>query len=247
MDEPPELPRVVVALGDSITRAANAAGPGERPASSWATGHDARDGVSSFAERLVLEGADLSGNVHNFARSGASVADLPRQADLAVEANADLVLVLVGANDVCRASVEEMTSVDEFRASVREAGTRLRAGLPEAVVMVVSFPDVGVLWDLGKESPSARERWRDVGVCPALLGEGATEEERDAVRERGRELNAALMEEAEALGFATDGLAVFRAGFEPAHVSSFDHFHPSLAGQAALAEAAWAASPYVER
>lgn len=232
--------RVLVALGDSITRAANAAGPGERPASSWATGHDAEDGVWSLAERLVNGSPRLSGNVHNHAQSGATMADLPRQAALAVDARADVVLVLLGANDACGG-----TPVDAFRARFRAGAEALRDGLPDdAVVYVVSFPNVTALWDAGKDSAEVRERWRALGACPDALGGSATNESRAAVAARVEALNRVLMEEAAAFGFATDGLAVARSPVEPAHLSRVDAFHPSLVGQARLAEVAWGAGPF---
>lgn len=239
--------RVLAALGDSITRAANAAGPGERPAASWATGHDARDNVWSLAERLVNASPGLSGNVHNFAASGAAMRDLPAQARRAVDAGADAVVLLMGANDACRGRVEDMTSVEDFRVSFAEAADALR-GLPEgAVVYVVGVPDVTAVWDAGKDNPAVRERWRAVGACPVVLGESATDADRAEVAARVEAFNRALTEESARRGFATDGLAVFRSGVAVEHLSPFDAFHPSLAGQAALADVAWAASPWAER
>ena len=246
--DPPEAgpsPRVLAALGDSITRAANAAGFGERPASSWATGHDAEDGVRSLAERLVEASPGLSGNVHNLAQSGATMRDLPRQARLAVERGADAVVVLLGANDLCR---DAPTPVDEFRASFREGAGILRDGLPGgAAVYVVGFPNVTAVWDAGKDSEEARNRWRAVQPCPAILGEGATDEDRAARAAHAEAMLAALMAEAGAFGFATDGGAAYRSEVELAHLARADAFHPSLAGQAALADVAWDASPWAPR
>lgn len=246
-DPQPALPRVVVALGDSLTRATNAAGPGERPAASWATGHDSGDVVESFAERLFAAGAPLSGNVRNLATSGATMRDLEAQARGAVDLRADLVLVLMGANDVCRGSVAEMTSVEDVRARFRAAASVLRDGLPDATVYVVSVPDVGALYEAGKDDAVARERWRTLRVCPSLLDESNSEADRDAVQARAAAVHDVLMEEARGFGFATDGGAVRGAEVRLGHVSSFDAFHPSLAGQAAMAEVAWRAGPYAAK
>lgn len=47
--------------------------------------------------------------------------------------------------------------------------------------------------------------------------------------------NLALREEALARGWAHEGGALFARDVEPAHFPHIDAFHPSLAGQAALA------------
>ncbi|HWH08620.1 MAG TPA: GDSL-type esterase/lipase family protein [Candidatus Thermoplasmatota archaeon] len=244
-DAPEPAPRVLAALGDSITRALNAAGPGERPASSWATGHDAADGVLSLAERLVAQAPGLSGNVHNLAQSGARMDDLPRQARLAVDARADAVVLLLGANDAC---ASPMTDEAAFRAGFRAGAQVLRDGLPDdAVVYVASFPNVSALREAAWESAEVRERWRLGRPCAEVLDENATHERRAQTAARVEALNRALMEEAASFGFATDGLAVFRSEVEAAHLSRVDAFHPSLAGQAALADVAWDASPWAQR
>jgi hypothetical protein len=41
-----------------------------------------------------------------------------------------------------------------------------------------------------------------------------------------------------------DGNVVANYAFTAAQVSTYDYFHPSVAGQAKLAEITWAVSPY---
>lgn len=238
----------MAAIGDSVTRAVNAAGPGERLASSWATGHDAGDGVDSIAERLVAREPALSGRVHNLAQNGAGIRAFAEQAQRAVDADAELVVVLLGGNDACRATAAQMTPLDAFRAEA-EAGARVLAeGLPsDATVLVVSIPDVHALWEAGKENPVMRDRWRTFRPCPTILGDATSDEDRAAARDRLAGYNAILAETAEAYGFAWDGGAVHREPVRLTDVSSFDGFHPSLVGQARLADAVWAASPYAQR
>ncbi len=93
-DERPHAPRVMAALGDSITRAAAACGRGDCAESSWATG--GAQGLDSHAQRLGIDDADRA---HNVAVSGSRVAGLASQVEAAVQERPDYVTVLIGAND----------------------------------------------------------------------------------------------------------------------------------------------------
>lgn len=231
------LPDSIAVLGDSISRAVNVKGDqfGEFPPHSWATGTDRTDNVESHFERLRGLGADVV--PFNDARSGARANDLERQAQEAVKQRAQHVVVLIGANDVCAG-----TPVEQFRAEV----VRGFAALEDlgATVLVLSIPDVTELWRLYAENDTARVVWRAYDVCPLLLDESA---DRAAARERILEMNEVLREEAEARGWSHDDGAVFSEGLLADHVSTVDFFHPSLSGQARLAEIAWRASPSFER
>src|SRR5258706_5007908 len=111
----------VTALGDSITRGYDSQGSGcvgfsDCPAFSWATGSNAT--VNSYFRRLqaVNPSAVLSNPTRgNDAVTGAKVGDLNGQALNAIAGNPDLVLILIGANDVCTSSEAAMTSVTDFR------------------------------------------------------------------------------------------------------------------------------------
>lgn len=241
------LPRAMAALGDSITVAANADGNGlgDQAAASWATGANRSDVVESHYERFRALEPAIRNQAHNVARSGARASDLARQAEKAVRARPEYVTVLVGANDACAASLARMTSEAAFRAAFRAAADRLDKGLSGgAVVYVVSVPDVTRLWDLFHEDASARAVWQSFGVCPTVLGDAASDEDRAAVRARIEAYNRILREEAEARGFHHDGGAVFREEARREDVSTLDYFHPSLSGQARLAQTAWDAGPY---
>lgn len=237
----PRFPGVVAAIGDSITEAAN---PNRdelglsNPEHSWATGDDPADGVESHYERILEEDPDAE--AHNVAVSGATMSDAPDQADEAVAAGADYVTVLMGGNDVCASSVDAMTAVDDYEASFRKAMDRLVDGLPEARVYVLSVPDVLRLRELFGDSQAARLVWRSFGICRAVLGDDAGEDERAAARERNVAYNGVLGRVCGSYeGCRYDEGAVFETTFERGDVSSADFFHPSLEGQAKLAEVAW--------
>ena len=52
---------------------------------------------------------------------GVGVEDLPRQVDLAIAQQPDLVTVLIGGNDICRATVADMTSASSYGGIVESA------------------------------------------------------------------------------------------------------------------------------
>lgn len=236
----------MASLGDSITMAANldSSRVGDNPGHSWASGLAADDGVESHAERL---GGDARNGTRTFARSGARMADLERQAELAVAQGARYVTVLMGANDACARTSGSMTPVESFRRQFREAARTLE-GLPEgAVVYVASIPDVTKLREAFWNDSQARAVWRALGVCPSILSEQATPEDVEAARVRLAAYNRVLREECAAAGFAFDDEAVFREPVRREDVSPLDYFHPSLKGQARLAEIIWAAGPFAAK
>ncbi|MEU6057882.1 SGNH/GDSL hydrolase family protein [Streptomyces sp. NPDC047097] len=235
-------PASLAAVGDSITRSFNACGVlTDCPDSSWATGTDAR--VNSLARRLLGPSA-LPSHAWNLAKSGSRMAELPRQMSRAAAHRPDLVTVLTGANDACRSSVAAMTPVAEYRASFEESLRRLRDGSPRSRVYVASVPDLRRLWATGWENPMGRQIWK-LGLCPSMLGgaedTGASaERRRTEVYERVVAYNEALREVCERDRLCRyDGGAVFDYRFTGDQLSPYDWFHPSLDGQARLAEIAY--------
>jgi lysophospholipase L1-like esterase len=245
-DEPasPPLPRRIVAIGDSITRATNACCfPGDHPGASWSAGGTPRDGVRSHLERITAVDPDVDVQAFNDARAGATVVDLVHQARAAVRRRADYVTILIGANDVCGSSSPPMTSVPAFRDGFEAVMGTLDAGAPEARIFVASIPNVDRLWRLFGDDPAARSGWRAAGICPPVLSMTGTEADRRAVLGRVRRFNGVLARTCGAYPRCRfDGGAVFRYAFTADEVSSLDRFHPSVEGQAALARITWARS-----
>ncbi|MDQ8701214.1 SGNH/GDSL hydrolase family protein [Streptomyces sp. LHD-70] len=235
-------PKSLAAVGDSITRAFDACSVlSDCPESSWATGTDPE--VRSLAVRLLGKEAAAKRS-WNFASSGARMADLPAQMEQAAAESPDLVTVLVGANDVCRASVDAMTPVAEFRADFAEALRTLRAERPKAQVYVASLPDLKRLWSQGRGSAMAKKVW-SLGICPTMLGEpdavdSRSTERRDSAYERVMAYNEALAEVCAKDELCRyDGGAVFDYRFGTGQLSRWDFFHPGKSGQARLAELAF--------
>jgi hypothetical protein len=239
-------PNSMAAAGDSITRAFNTGLVPftDAPWNSWSTG-----ALRSWSHyrRILAANPRIFGRNRNDARSGARVADLERQAGLAVLQRAEYVTILIGANDACASSETAMTPVGEFRAQFERAMARLSLGLPSSRLYVVSIPDVYRLWLLFHDDPTAVFVWRVTGFCRSLLARPtSTAPEDEARRQRVRERIVDYNEQLAAvcavyIHCRFDGNAVFDHPFGVQHVSKRDYFHPSLAGQRTLASVTWAA------
>ncbi|SDC15941.1 SGNH/GDSL hydrolase family protein [Streptomyces prasinopilosus] len=234
-------PASVAAVGDSITTGFDACAVlTDCPEVSWATGGSEK--VDSLAVRL-LGPAGAAERSWNYAVTGARMADLPGQMARAVSRKPELVTVLAGANDACRATTSAMTPVAAFRADFEEAIRTLRKALPEAQVYVASVPDLKRLWSQGRTSETGKRVW-ELGICPSMLGDpdaldAAANERRAAVQARVEDYNEVLEEVCAADDRCRyDGGAVYAYRFGTAQLSRWDWFHPSIDGQARLAEIA---------
>jgi lysophospholipase L1-like esterase len=242
--EVPPRPRVMAALGDSITRAfAACQRAGDCVEQSWATG--TAEDLDSHWRRL---GHGSGKGSHNLAVSGARVAGLSAQVRAAVEVRPDYVTVLIGANDACAADEAAMTSVEDFTASFDSAMDALARGLPDARILVLSIPDLARLWQVGKDRRDVRRVWAAYGVCQSMLARptdtsAAAGARRERVRGRVQAYNAAMAAACarQSPRCRHDGNAVFDYRFGLQDVSTVDYWHPSKRGQAHLAEVAWRA------
>ncbi len=237
-------PASVAAVGDSITRGFDACAVlSDCPEVSWATGSRAE--VDSLAVRLLgkSEAAERS---WNHAVTGARMADLTGQMTRAAAHRPELVAVMVGANDACRTTTSAMTPVADFRAQFQEALSTLRRKLPKAQVYVASIPDLKRLWSEGRTNPLGKQVWK-LGLCPTMLGDAddlapAATSRRNTVRDRVADYNAVLREVcAKDERCRTDDGAVHAFRFGTGQLSRWDWFHPSVNGQARLAEIAYRA------
>lgn len=269
-----KVPRVMAALGDSITRAYNTTGNGcptgpglDCPKNSWATGTNPT--VESFRERLdAFSPQPLT--AYNDAVSGARAVNLLAQAEVAASQDPDLVLIEIGANDACASTP---TPTATFREQIRSALQVLVAANKQVYIQLMSIPDINNLRTIFTEPPdqNALTRWQLFNVCQGLLAnplstDPADEARREAFRAQVIAYNEALEEVcAEFKRCLWDDYAVFNSEFTTADVanvsntggldippfnqipvfgpgnpnSTADYFHPSVSGQARLAEAAW--------
>ena len=239
-------PTSMASLGDSITRGFNAGGwYSDWPSRSWSTGTDSA--VTSHYSRLAKLNRKRTVSAWNDADTGAKMAALPDQATRARSQGARYVTILMGANDACTSSEAGMTPVLQFRADFASAMGILMDQATKPQVLVASIPDLHRLYEVGKNSSSARNAWSSFGICQSMLADPGSGDQEDVdrrarVRQRVMEYNAEL---AAVCGtYATckyDGGAVFGYPFELSHLSTWDYFHPNTSGQAVLADVTWRA------
>ncbi|MFC7935442.1 SGNH/GDSL hydrolase family protein [Streptomyces sp. NPDC057387] len=237
-------PESVAAVGDSITRGFDACAVlSDCPEVSWATGSSAK--VDSLAVRLLGK-ADAAEHSWNYAVTGARMEDLTAQVTRAAERKPELVAVMAGANDACRSTTSAMTPVADFRAQFEEAMATLREKLPKAQVYVSSIPDLKRLWSQGRTNALGKQVWK-LGLCPSMLGDADSTDaaatlRRNTVRDRVEDYNEVLREVcAKDRRCRTDDGAVHAYRFGTDQLSHWDWFHPSVDGQARLAEIAYRA------
>ncbi len=245
---PAPVPKAMVAVGDSITRAFDVSGSyylRDAPAESWSTGTDTT--VNSEYLRLLAANPGATIAANNDAVTGAKMSALPAQMSTAAGQLADYVTVLMGANDVCTSTVAGMTPTADFSSQFDQAMATITGARPNSVVFVSSIPNVYQLWSTLHTSSSARLAWSLYGVCQDMLGSKVTEAQRQTVLQQLQADNAALASLCTgkyAANCAWDGGATYNVAFTAKQVSTVDYFHPSIAGQALLAQTAWTAGPF---
>jgi lysophospholipase L1-like esterase len=235
----------MAAIGDSITQAVDVCcWYGDHPGKSWSTGDDQGDAIRSHYERILAANASIGGNEHNDSVSGAKMADADGQAADAVSQQAQYVTILMGANDACTSSTETMTPVGDFQAQFQSAMTTLESGLPaSAHIFVSSIPNIYRLWKILHTDPLAQAVWYAARICQSMLSPFNTKQDRLTVLAREKAYNKILETVCgQYVNCLFDGYAVFNYRFSTSQVSTLDYFHPSIAGQSALATITWRAS-----
>lgn len=233
-------PDSIASLGDSITRGFDACSVlSDCPEVSWSTGTD----VNSLARRLLPASSPSGARSWNYAKTGAVMADLSGQVQSAVARRPELVTVLIGANDACRDSVDDMTPTAAFRTDFGAALKTLRRELPKTQVYVASVPDLKRLWSEGRKNVLGRQIWK-LGICPSMLKDAdatdpAAVERRRRVADRVDEYNTALKSVCTQDVLCRYDGAVHDYPFSEDELSRWDWFHPSKEGQQQLADMAY--------
>jgi lysophospholipase L1-like esterase len=232
-------------LGDSMSLGVNACGhSGVCEQASWAMGTDSE--VDSLAARIGKV-VGRAPKIANGAVNGGTVATMLTTAPRVIAAKPQLVVVLIGANDACRPSVDEMTPATQFQADYARLIDELGAALPTAHILALSVPDLNRLWQLGHGVAPVAAAWSKAPNCRSLLGNAASTapadvERRAAVGELVDQYDSAIQRVcAQHRNCIWDGGAVHSHGFTSDEISHVDFFHPSAAGQAQIARLAWAA------
>jgi lysophospholipase L1-like esterase len=276
-------PKVMAALGDSITRAFNSeidppncptfspTGFLDCPKNSWSTGTN--PAVNSQFQRIQAIDPGRNPVPFNDSRSGARAVDMLGQAQTAVTQDPDYVTMLIGANDACTSTIAQQTLTATFRGQIKAALDTLVNADPKVYIQVVSIPDINRLREIftSPPDPNALTRWSLFNVCQALLANPLSNAQPDvdrraAFRQQVIDYNEALSDVcAQYKRCQFDGNAGFNTTFTAADVatvtntgglnafpfnvipifgpgnanSTADYFHPSLQGQAKIADVTW--------
>jgi lysophospholipase L1-like esterase len=254
------LPALLAAIGDSYSQAFNVS-PAYRsnhPQFSWVVGAAKTDGVNSLLERFRALGA--SPTVVDAATSGRKMDDAPRQADLVVAAAKGLqpgqtayVTFELGTNDLC-ASPDPQTDILDFTVQLRTAIYTLRTGLPAGSrILMLPVPDFPHFHDITQADAAARAYLAlplNSNRCPPYLGTNgpATRAESDSLLSQYDAALKGMCDDIDASEGATGRLyctynsaLLADSDFTIGDLSTYDYFHPSLSGQAKMAEDAWRA------
>jgi lysophospholipase L1-like esterase len=256
----PPLPSLLAAIGDSYSQAYSVSPSYLRDhvGFSWVIGSGRNDGVFSLYERFKAIGG--SPVVADAATSGRQMNDAPRQANLVVAAAKKLkpgqtayVTFELGTNDLC-ADPYPKTDPVSFARDLATAISILRSGLPAGSrILMLSVPDFPHFHDITQATPAAKANLalpQNSDRCPPYLGDNGPFSMTQANDYLSR-YDAALESECRDIA-ATDSPSgqlyctynaalLAETGFRIADLSTVDYFHPSLSGQARMAEAAWAA------
>lgn len=245
-------PKVLVSLGDSITQAANACEPyQECPQVSWSTGEtpETENNVfnthtGTFKEQIEKLNKEPI-TVHNNARSYTKVNDLPNQAQLAVTQQAEFITILSGANDLCVANENKITSPESFKDSLTETLNILNDKLPKSKIFIASIPNIYQLWETNHNNLEAVHKWDEGKLCQSMLENPTSNDQEDTARRARVALKLEqfnnILEQVcvSAVNCSTDNKRIFNTKFENTDLSEVDFFHPSVKGQQKIASTAW--------
>jgi lysophospholipase L1-like esterase len=237
------LPSSIAATGDSISQAFDADAThflASAPAESWSTGSD--PAINSQFRRIAVANPAVVVKPYNDSQTGAKMAALDGQMKAAASQGAQYVTVLMGANDLCTPTAAAMTPTAIFNAQFSQAMSDFFAADPGAHVFVASIPNIFQLWNTMHTNLVAEATWTLARICQSMLAPLNTAAQRQQVVDQELADNAVLASVCRSHpNCRWDHNAVFNVQFPASDVSTVDYFHPSLAGQKALAAVTWAA------
>lgn len=253
------LPALLGAIGDSYTQAYSVSPTyrDDHPQFSWAVGTSKTDGVTSLLERFQALGG--SPTVVDAATSGKTMDDAARQAGIVVAAAKKLpagktayVTFELGTNDLC-ASPNAMTAIVDFQVQLRTAINILRTGLPAGSrILMLPVPNFAHFYDITQADPAAKTHLAGPpsDQCAPYLGTNgpASRAEADSMLAQYDAALKGQCDDIDAKEGQTGALyckynvsLLADSDFTIKDLSTVDYFHPSLSGQAKMADDAWKA------
>jgi lysophospholipase L1-like esterase len=235
---------VMAALGDSITSGFNVETFFATRSLSWATGTDPEQRVYSHFWRLKAERPNQNLVVTNAAVTGSIAAVLPLQALAVAWRRPDYATILIGHNDAChwKASLGDEIQLQAFRLGYMAAIETLIYANPNVKILMVPPVSMVEVYKMKREGQCVPKVNLERLMCPALMGPPSIATPESVRRVLGA--RQMIVEEVERIAalyprnvrFASQAS---EASVTPEEISSVDCFHPSTAGQNALAESTW--------
>ncbi len=156
----------------------------------------------------------------------------------------DYVSLLIGANDLCAKSPDQMVQTVDYYANVEAVVGEILDASPNSKVVISSLPNVVKLREVAKNARDflalrCEQVWKKVKLCPTLTTLGDPES-REKLQNRLDQYNEALQEivreqrerHGDRVRYAKH---VYQEDFTSRELS-VDCFHPNKEGQARLAE-----------
>ena len=231
---------------------------------SWSTGINFKKDLITHAERLKFLNGPRKFKVFNASVSGSTSHDMYQQATEVIKwsqnklkkAAPDFMTILVGGNDVCRRSIDQITSPDVFEREVSKSLELIKYHSPSTKILISTIPDVTLLKKLENARVmfagplrTCKQVWDKHKFC-MTVSHIDDEEEKQIVREKLDELNARLVKIANSyerrfpntIKLSSD---VYDAQFEAKHMAT-DCFHPNVRGHNLLSKLTWEESWWAE-
>lgn len=289
-DCPLPVPVNLFNIGDSVGEGEAADGSVTEPNRDtvWSTGYNPADIVYSLNERFEdLEPIGYTENnidrdpIFNIALSGSQMINFASQAAAVVDAartspyrRAGMVTILLGNNDVCAKTIDDMTPPSDFADDYR-AGLEILANSEftnQATIHVSGIPAIYWLWNAKRGDWLCRIIWNlNLVPCENLLDDPTAlcEDENSHLYpdiilpsdtgtcERRKDFHALIRDTYNTI--LRDELLVYKFNgrlpnayyvdildieFFDIHVNDSDCFHPSVEGHELLAEKQWCRSPW---
>ena len=254
-------PKRLYSHGDSITRAFDANLPLDNLNLSWANGYFGfwewlfgLPNIKSHNQRITANFGSSGRKNWIAAQNGARVKHLSTQSTGTAGKNVTYATIMLGGNDVCRDSIADLPTDQEFATDFAIGMDTLLGNLPDgATVQVAAVPDVKRLYDVGTDKTAlgivnCKVLWALTVVgfpCGSMLSPFNSEADRLYVQSRNIGYNH-ILEEVTAqkaaqhpgkfLSFTNTS---FTYPFTESDISNIDCYHPSWRGQKTLSKRIW--------
>lgn len=224
---------------------------------SWSTGQSKKWIIPTHALRIeALKGEKVK--AINVAISGQKVDEVLNQqlSNLRMKSMKDLkrkfpeyVTLLIGANDICAKSANEMTSVSAYHAKIESITAQILEESPDTKILISGLPNITKLQDVARNEKTfgktCGQMWAENDFCSTLMT--ITEPlERDAISQRVRDFNMAIQDVVDnAKEVHGDRVRMASKVYDTdfnANDLSPDCFHPNEIGQGKLAAMSFAST-----